>query len=161
MQILNAHGRRSYQSKPKRNYAHKMISFSVSTKSVLATILLALAGPQLAAIAVAMGWLGRFSPKARRRAAQFHRLEGYAALLVILTIAYDCIFVIRPNLPVIPTRAQVHSLLGGLVLSLIFAKISIARLASRFDWLPKLGITLFVAIIAIWISSAAWYFFWY
>ncbi len=100
----------------------RMISFSILTKSILATLLLALAMLQLTAIAIALGWLGRFSPQARRRAALFHRLEGYAALVVILTIAYDCIFVIRPNLPLVSTRAQIHAFLGASVLALIFVK---------------------------------------
>ena len=134
-----------------------MISFSLLTKSYLATALLVLALAQLTVIGLALGWFGHASPLSRRRLRLFHRFEGYIALLIILTIAYDCVFVIHPRLT--PPRVTIHSFLGPAVIGLILAKFVTVRLfPRRFRLLPPMGLSLFIAIVAIWITSAAWYF---
>ncbi|MBE0428666.1 MAG: hypothetical protein IBX61_02195 [Thermoleophilia bacterium] len=131
---------------------------TLGEKSVLATVLLGLSVLQLVAIATARGWIGRTAPPARRKLALWHRLEGYAAIALILVISYYCIQ-LYPGSGT--TRVSVHIGLGITVISLSVLKVAVMRLFPRFfPLMPLLGALLFTALIAIWISSAGWYYFW-
>lgn len=127
-------------------------------KSILATLLLGLALLQALAIGVARGRIGNFSANIRVQATKLHHFQGYTALIIILFVAYNCVFVL--GLPrSSPVRVISHSLLGVTVLLLIMGKIMIARVFTRYYVrLPLLGVLLLAAVTALWITSAGWYF---
>jgi hypothetical protein len=134
-----------------------LFELTLYEKSLLATLLLVLAVGQFIAIGVARGWIGRYPPETRRRAAAWHRTEGYVALLIILIVAYECVFVIGPRYH--PVRVAVHSVLGTSVVALIWIKVSIGRVFRRkYRWQPAVGKTLLGAVVLLWLSSAGWYF---
>ena len=127
-------------------------------KSIMATIVLWMAILQAIVIAVARGWVGDFSQAVRVRVTGLHHFQGYAALVIILLVAYNCVFML--GLPKTgPARVIAHALLGLAVLLLLMKKILIVRVFTRYyRWLPLLGTLLFVAIAALWVTSAGWYF---
>lgn len=127
-------------------------------KSILATVLLGLAVLQALAIGVARGRIGNFSASIRGQAVKLHHFQGYAGLIIILIVAYNCVYVL--GLPKTGTvRVITHSLLGVTVLLLIMGKIMIARVFTRYyARLPLLGALLLAAVTALWITSAGWYF---
>lgn len=127
-------------------------------KSMLASLLLVMAVFQALVIGVARGRIGSFSSYARAQATKLHHFQGYAALIIILFVAYNCVFVL--GLPKTgPVRVIAHSLLGVMVLLLIMGKIMIARVFTRqYARLPLLGLLLLAAVTALWLSSAGWYF---
>ncbi|MFA6001919.1 MAG: DUF6529 family protein [Thermoleophilia bacterium] len=128
-------------------------------KSILATILLALAVLQTLAIGVARGWIGDFSPNVRTQATKLHHFQGYTALIIILFVAYNCVFVLGIPKVGSPIRVIYHALIGVTVLLLIMAKIMIVRVFTRYyARLPLLGLLLLAAVMALWITSAGWYF---
>jgi len=127
-------------------------------KSIMATIVLWMAVLQAVVIAVARGRLGNFTQAVRVKATRLHHIQGYAVLVIILLVAYNCVFVL--GLPKAGSaRVIAHALLGLAVLLLLMKKILIVRVFRRFyRWLPLLGTLLFVAIAALWATSAGWYF---
>jgi len=129
---------------------------TIFQKSVAASIVLGLAVLQLVAISVARRWIGRPSRELRGRATLWHRYEGFVAFTLIVAVAYYC----TQLWPGSETpRVYIHALLGVTVISLILAKMLIARVYKKYySRLPYLGVTLFFAIIALWVSSAGWYF---
>lgn len=126
-------------------------------KSITASVLLGLAFLQLLAIAVGRGWIGGAGRQTRRNAVIWHRVEGYIAFAIVLTIAYYCLKLVPGSVKT--ARVSVHALLGATVLGLLISKVAIMRFFRRYSGrMPTLGAVLLVAIIAIWISSAGWYF---
>jgi hypothetical protein len=126
-------------------------------KSIAATVLLGLAVVQLIVISLARGWIGGSRPANRRRELAWHRTEGYVALTLIVVVAYYCTRLFPGSQT---TRVYIHALLGVTVICLLLAKILIARVYTRFyEFLPYLGATLFLAVVALWISGAGWYWF--
>lgn len=126
-------------------------------KSITASVLLGLAVMQLVVISMARGWIGGSRPPARRRMARWHRLEGYIGIAMILVVAFFCLR-LAPESDKTP-RVYIHALLGVTVISLVLFKVAIMRFFPRhYSRMPLLGAALFAAIIAIWISSAGWYF---
>jgi hypothetical protein len=133
-----------------------MLNLTYSQKSLLATGLLVIAFLQLTVIAMALGKVGSFSPDTRRRLTMFHRFEGYVGLLIILWVAYNCIFNIvhKSGMP----RVVIHMIMGATVLGLITSKITISRgLRQYYRRLPMLGAALFTVIPVLWVTSAGWY----
>ena len=127
-------------------------------KSILATVLLVLAAMQVLAIGVARGWIGNASPNIRTQATKLHHFQGYAGLMIILFVAYNCVFVL--GLPKTgPVRVIAHALLGVTVLLLVMGKIMIVRVFTHYyTRLPLLGVLLLAAVTALWITGAGWYF---
>jgi len=136
-----------------------MLELTFFGKSVLATVVLGLAVLQVIAISIARGWIGNYSANTRVWATKLHRFQGYTALVIILFVAYNCVFVLGlPRSAV--ARVIVHALLGVTVLLLLVKKIVIARVFRRYyNWLPYLGMTLVAALTSLWITSAGWYFY--
>jgi Family of unknown function (DUF6529) len=86
-----------------------------------------------------------------------HRWTGRAAFLLTLPIAYHCIFLL--GFQDTTTRTLAHSLLGCAVYGAFAAKVLIVRLHRFPAWvLPTAGGLLFATLIAVWYTSAVWFF---
>jgi Family of unknown function (DUF6529) len=130
---------------------------TLSLKSWLATGVLALAGVQ---IALAL-WMYRKLPRIRpptSRVGNVHRTIGVAAFLLTLPIAYHCAFAYGVQTD-LDTRVAVHSLAGCFFYGAFAAKLLIVRSRRFPGWtLPVAGGTLAVLVVALWYTSALWYF---
>lgn len=158
----NARGCSIKEQKPCRysKFTRKenMLELTIDQKSLLATVLLALACAQVLLIASALGKIGSFSTETRRRLTLAHRFEGYVAFLVVLWVAYNCVFNVA-NKSGTP-RVVIHMLTGVIVLGLIMSKIAINQgLKQFYTRLPLLGASLFTAITILWVTSAGWYYY--
>ncbi|MHB9111079.1 MAG: DUF6529 family protein [Thermoleophilia bacterium] len=135
-----------------------MLELTFSQKSLLATVLLVIACLQLTVMAMVLGKIGSFSPDTRQRLTLFHRFEGYVGFIVVLWVAYNCVFnvVNKSGAP----RVVIHMLMGMIVIGLIMGKITISRgLKQFYTRLPLLGASLFTAITILWVTSAGWYYY--
>jgi Family of unknown function (DUF6529) len=86
-----------------------------------------------------------------------HRWSGRLAFVLTLPIAYHCIF--KLGFQSGSDRVLFHSLLGSAFYGAFAAKVTIVRLR-RFPTpvLPIAGATLFTVLIAVWYTSALWFF---
>jgi hypothetical protein len=132
-------------------------------KTVLATVVVALAAYQVALMAVGFGWI---RPSfLRPRAASFaHRAVGDAAVAVAVLVAFMCIsyFEVGDGIEHAAdgetTRATIHVAAGFATLGVIALKVVVVRWwtsAQRF--LPGIGITLFTLLGITWVTSAGDY----
>lgn len=128
---------------------------SLMQKSMLATVLLVLALGQLASISVARGWLGSFGGRTLRRALKLHRIGGYTGLVIILVIAFNCLFVIHY---VGNPFKYTHMTFGALSVALVMTKATISRACQRLKRiLPRFGAALLIVLTGAWFTSALWY----
>ncbi|MBI5871069.1 MAG: hypothetical protein HZB44_09015 [Actinobacteria bacterium] len=135
-----------------------MLELTFAQKSLLATVLLVLACGQVLLIASALGKIGSFSMETKRWLTMAHRFEGYVAFLVVLWVAYNCVFNIA-NKSGAP-RVVIHAIAGTVILGLFMSKITINRgLKQFYTRLPLLGASLFTAITILWVTSAGWYYY--
>jgi hypothetical protein len=124
-------------------------------KVVLTSIVLALAGLQVAAAARFWGRpsLLAVSPGT---AVRIHRTSGRLALTLGVIVALTCI--VGPAGPLSPTRVALHSIFGILVFVILTAKFLVLKvLRTGGDALPFIGSALFLAFGAIWATSVADY----
>ena len=86
-----------------------------------------------------------------------HRWTGRLAFVATLPVAYHCIF--KLGFQSGDDRVLAHSLLGSVFYGAYAAKITIVRL-KRFPTpvLPLAGGLLFAVLIAVWYTSAVWFF---
>ena len=103
-------------------------------------------------------WIFRKLPWSRPRWINTaHRVSGAAALVLTLPVAYHCIF----NLGFQDATARVlaHSLLGCVFFGAFAAKVLVVELHRFPRWvLPTAGGLLFAVLIAVWYTSALWFF---
>ncbi len=126
--------------------------------SVFTTLLLAIALAQLAVISLGRGWIGNLPVESRRWLIQAHRFGGYIGLFVMLLVSYTCVVYLLVSFG--SARVAIHSIAGTVVIAAVLAKIVIAHGLPRFyTALPYFGIVVFGSVVIIWISSAAWYFY--
>lgn len=126
-------------------------------KSVICSLLLGLALVQLITIGLALGRFGNLSPAGRGKTALAHRAGGLVGLAAILFVAYYCLQLLPGSSWT--GRVWMHALIGAIVLVLVVSKAAIRGAIPRlYLQLPLLGGLLFLFIIALWISSAGWYF---
>ena len=86
-----------------------------------------------------------------------HRWSGRLAFLFTLPVAYHCIF--KLGFESGDNRVLVHSLAGSAFFGAYFAKVTIVRLKRFPVWvLPTAGAIVFTLLIAIWYTSALWFF---
>ena len=86
-----------------------------------------------------------------------HRWAGRAAILLTLPVAYHCIFML--GFGAYSTRALTHSLLGSFFYGAVASKVFIVRSHGFPRWaLPMAGGLLFSILIALWLTSAFWFF---
>ncbi|MHB1380929.1 MAG: DUF6529 family protein, partial [Thermoleophilia bacterium] len=129
---------------------------SLAEKSLMASILLAVALLQLVWISLARGWFLDLPLRARLRAVKAHHIGGYAGLGLILTIAYYCVFVYGSSGT---TRAAIHALLGAVTVGLVATKVVMARFfKAKAHRLPAIGFLLGGSIVGAWSTSALWYY---
>ena len=90
-----------------------------------------------------------------------HRVSGTGAFLLSLPVAYQCLYTLgfQFNSPIDTTRIAVHSVLGCFFYGIFVTKM----LMLRVDGLPKgvlplVGGLTFATVIAIWFTSAYWFF---
>src|SRR5262245_26885503 len=86
-----------------------------------------------------------------------HRWSGRIAFLLTLPVAYHCIF--KLGFQDATSRTLAHSLLGCAFFGAFAAKVLIVRLHRFPGWvLPTAGGLLFGILIAVWYTSALWFF---
>ena len=86
-----------------------------------------------------------------------HRWSGRLAFVATLPVAYHCIF--KLGFQDATDRTLVHSLVGSAVYGAFAAKVLIVRLHRFPKWvLPTAGGLLFASLIAVWYTSALWFF---
>jgi hypothetical protein len=124
-------------------------------KVVLTSIVVALAGVQVAAAA---RFFGRPSVLAVSpgTAVKVHRTSGRLALTLGVIVALTCI--VGPAGPLSPTRVLLHSIFGILVFVILTAKFLVLKvLRNGGNALPLIGSALFLAFMGIWATSVADY----
>jgi hypothetical protein len=132
-------------------------------KTVLATIVVALAGYQVFLMAVGYGKL-KLSFLKGKAASFAHRAVGDTIVLITLLVAYMCLsyFEVEDGIEHArgeeTTRAAIHVGAGFLLLAVLALKIVIVRwwhAMGRF--LPVLGLAVFSLFLVTWITSAGNY----
>lgn len=135
-------------------YFDFFFSDTIHMKAWLASGVALLALTQLLTAA----WIFRKLPWPRPRwVPALHRWTGRGTLLLSLPVAYHCIF--QLGFQSGDDRVLAHSLLGSAVYGAFAAKILIVRLHRFPAWvLPTAGGLLFGTVIAVWYTSALWFF---
>jgi hypothetical protein len=124
-------------------------------KVVLATIVFALAGLQVAMAARFWG-VAPAIPVSGGTAVKVHRISGRVALTLAVVVAFTCL--IGPAGPTSPTRVLLHSIFGTLAFVALTAKFAVLKVTKRGDkYLPIIGSLLFLTFGAIWATSVADY----
>jgi hypothetical protein len=125
-------------------------------KSVLGTVGATLALFQLAS-ALWMYGRPRFLPSPPSWLGATHRWSGTIAFLVTLPVAYHCLWGL--GIKTTTTRVLVHSLLGCAFYGAFTTKLLALRSRRIPSWaLPVIGGSLVTLLVAIWFTSALWYF---
>ena len=144
---------RSTEPGPK-HYFQLVFSDPIHMKVWLATAAATLAVFQIFSAA----WIFRKLPWSRPpwiNAA--HRWSGRTAFVLTLPVAYHCIF--NLGFQDATSRTLAHSLLGCAFFGAFAAKVLIVRLHRYPSWvLPTAGGLLFGILIAVWYTSALWFF---
>jgi hypothetical protein len=135
-------------------YFDLFFSDPIHMKAWLATAAAVLACFQL----FTAGWIFRKYPLPKPRWVNpVHRLSGALAFLLTLPVAYHCIF--KLGFQSGDQRVLAHSLAGSAFFGAYAAKVTVVRLHRFPVWvLPTAGGLLFAALIALWYSSAFWFF---
>jgi plastocyanin len=125
-------------------------------KAWLATGVLALAAVQVLLALRLYGKIGGGSAPPRRLGL-VHRMVGVLIIVLTLPVAYHCLFAY--GFRDLDTRTVVHSIAGCFLYGAIVAKVFIVQSRRLPGWeLPVAGGTLVVIVVALWYSSALWYF---
>ena len=134
-----------------------VFSSTIAGKAWFATAAVILAIVQVSTGARIFGKLERIVRIPRPHVNRIHRWSGRLALLCTLPVAFHCIFIL--GFQTFDTRVLVHSILGSFVYGVIAVKVFYARDRDHPRWtLPLVGGTLFAVLVALWSTSALWYF---
>jgi len=88
-----------------------------------------------------------------------HKLSGILAFVVSLPVAYHCLWALGFERHADQTRRFVHSLLGCFFYGAFTVKVVFVRARGLPRWaLPVAGGTVFATLVAIWYTSAFWFF---
>jgi hypothetical protein len=129
-------------------------SSALTAKTWLTTIATALALVQLFSALAMYGKLGFAAPS---WFGGLHRWSGRLAFLVAVPVAMQCLYAL--GYQTYSTRVMVHSLLGCVFFGVFTAKMLVLPRRDAPGWaLPLLGGTVFAVLVAIWFTSAYWYF---
>jgi hypothetical protein len=103
-------------------------------------------------------WLyGRFGRPAPPWVGPTHRLVGPLALILSLPVAYHCLWSL--GFQTDTTRRLVHSILGCVFYGAFTTKVLCVRSSKLPGWaLPVVGGLLFATLVALWLTSALWFF---
>jgi uncharacterized protein DUF6529 len=137
-----------------KDYFQFFFSDPIHMKVWLATAAATLAIFQIFSAA----WIFRKLPWSRPRWINAaHRWSGRTAFVLTLPVAYHCIF--KLGFQDATSRTLAHSLLGCAFFGAFAAKVLIVRLHRFPGWvLPTAGGLLFGILIAVWYTSALWFF---
>jgi hypothetical protein len=145
---------KNYADASPSGYFDLFFSDTIHLKAWLATVALVLALFQLFTAA----WIFRKLPWAKPSWVNpAHRVSGLLAFVATLPVAYHCIF--KLGFESGSDRVLAHSLLGSAFYGAYAAKITIVRL-KRFPGptLPIAGGLVFAVLVAVWYTSALWFF---
>jgi hypothetical protein len=146
------------------NFVDELTRGNVSqVKTVLASIVLALAAYQVLLMAVGYGKVR--VPFLKPKAASFtHRAVGDAAVAVGVFVAYLCYsyFGVGDGIEHArgeeSTRATIHVVAGSLFVVIVVLKVAVVRWVRRLDrFLPALGLSMFSLLAIAWVTSAGNY----
>jgi Family of unknown function (DUF6529) len=127
----------------------------INMKVWLATIVVLFALFQLASALRLYGVYG--SGSAPRWVGTAHRISGVLAVLISAPVAFHCLWAI--GFSSFDARTLWHSVLGCVFYGAFVAKMLTLRMRSLPGWaLPLFGGLTFTTIIAIWFTSAFWFF---
>jgi hypothetical protein len=125
-------------------------------KSLLATIMLGLAGVQVLLALWIFGRLPR-AAAATRPVPLAHRLVGFAAFALTVPVALHCL--IAYGVQLTSARVAVHSVAGCFFYGAFAAKVLLVRSRRLPGWaLPVAGGALAVLAAVLWYTSALWYY---
>jgi len=125
-------------------------------KSVVTTVILALALVQALWMAQVRGWV-RLLPVEKRRLRQWHRWGGIATLVLALAVAAICVF--GERYAYYSLRVQAHAVMGALAILVLLLKVVIANRFRRYlRYNTALGITAGLLVLGTFVASALWYF---
>jgi hypothetical protein len=110
-------------------------------------------------------WLyGKLGIRAPSWLGAAHRISGTAALLLSVFVAYHCLWALGLETgrfhdgTKVPMRTVVHGVLGCAVFGAAVVKVAAVRSRRAPGWfLPVAGGLLFATLIAVVLTSAAWY----
>jgi hypothetical protein len=139
---------------PSKGYFQLFFSDTLHLKAWFASAAVLLAVTQLFTAA----WIFRKLPWPRPAwIPALHRWTGRLAFAFTVPVAYHCVFKLGFQDP--SNRVLAHSLLGCAVYGAFAAKVLIVRLHRFPMWvLPTAGGTLFSVLVAVWYTSAFWFF---
>jgi Family of unknown function (DUF6529) len=136
-------------------FFHLFFRDTLDMKAWLVTAALVLGVGQLLTAARIYELL-RFPPKGRLYQV-VHRWSGRAAVVLTLPVAYHCVFLL--GFGTHSPRVLIHSLLGSAFYGAVAAKVLIVRSTRFAAWvLPVAGGLLFSILLALWLTSALWFF---
>jgi hypothetical protein len=131
-------------------------SGTINMKAWLTTVAVVLAVVQ---VLLALWMYGRLGGEAPAWVGPLHRIVGLAAFLVILPVAYHCLWSLGFESDVDRTRRFVHSLLGCAFFGAFTTKVLGVRSSNMPGWaLPVFGSLVFAILVAIWFTSSWWFF---
>ena len=135
-------------------YFRLFFSDSLHLKVWFATTALALAVSQL----VSAAWIfGKLPWRRPAWIASLHRWSGRLVFVLTLPVAYHCIF--KLGFQKTDSRVVAHSFLGCAFYGAFAAKVLVVRLHRFPSWaLPIAGGLLFTILLALWYTSALWFF---
>jgi hypothetical protein len=133
----------------------------LAMKTVVSTVIAVLVVAQLI---TALWMYGRLGIRAPSWLGIVHRTTGGTALVLVLFVAYHCLWSLGlevgrlPDGEKVSTRTLVHGLLGCAVLGAVVVKIVAVRSRRAPGWfLPVAGGLLFTLLVLAILTSAAWY----
>ncbi len=125
-------------------------------KAWLTTVAAVLALAQAASAAWMWGRLPR-AGRPPRWVRHAHRWTGTAAFLLVLPVAYHCLWSLGWRDP--DARVLVHGLLGCAFFGVLTTKLLALRINGLPGWaLPVIGGGLVVVMLGIWSTSSLWFF---
>jgi hypothetical protein len=135
-------------------YFRLFFSDSLHLKVWFASAALALGVAQL----VSAAWIfGRLPFRRPAWIARAHRWTGRVVFLLTLPVAYHCIF--KLGFQKTDSRVLAHSFLGCAFYGAFAAKVLVVRVHRLPSWaLPVAGGLLFSLLVALWYTSALWFF---
>ena len=134
-----------------------VFSSTIAGKAWFATAAIVFAIVQVSTGARIFGKLERIIPIGRPYVNRIHRWSGRLAFLCTLPVAFHCIFLL--GFQTVNARVLAHSILGSFVYGVFAVKVFFVRDRDHPRWtLPVVGGTLFAVLVALWGTSAYWYF---
>ena len=129
-------------------------SSGIAAKAWLATAAFVLALVQLGS---ALVMYGRIPVRAPSWIGALHRWSGRAAVLITVPVAVHCLYAL--GFQTGSARVLVHSLFGCFFYGAFVAKMLVLnRSDAPKRSLPVLGGAVFTGLVALWLTSSAWFF---